>query len=170
MGGFVGPTANLPGTRRRIGRSGTVWIEGKMRGEITSIEWEVQVERVKVQRPGTYQDEDKPGAETRDCTIRFQDIDDYFRRLVWGFLEARRRGDRAAAAQFPELNILTVIDDIGAPAPSRWALRGVQLFSYSGGFSQDDDILTRDVPASFREDGPVDTFEYTDAGVVLHSD
>jgi hypothetical protein len=166
MPAYPGPTANLPGTRRRSGRSGTVWINAQMRGEVVSVQWEVQVAQIAVQIPGTWQDETKPGPESRAGTFRFQDLDDKWRRYVWAFLDARRRGDRDAAAQFPEFDIITQIDDVGAPAKSRWALRGCQLFSYSGGFSQDDDLLVSDVPFTFREDGPVDSFEYTDAGVV----
>lgn len=166
MPAYPGPTANLPGTKRRSGRAGTVWINAQMRGEVVSVQWEVQVAQIAVQIPGTWQDETKPGAESRAGTFRFQDLDDKWRRYVWNFLDARRRGDRATAAQFPEFDIITQIDDVGAPAKSRWALRGCQLFSYSGGFSQDDDLLVSDVPFTFREDGPVDSFEYTDAGVV----
>ena len=34
----VGPTANLPGTARRRGRSGTAWRDSKMLGEVTAVE------------------------------------------------------------------------------------------------------------------------------------
>lgn len=166
MPAYPGPTANLKGTQRRSGRACTVWINAAMRGEITAVQWEVQVAQIAVQIPGSWQDEAKPGAESRAGTFRFQDVDDKWRRYVSNWLQARREGNRAVAAQFPEFDIITQVDDIGAPAVSRWALRGCQLFSYSGGGSQDDDLLVSDVPFTFREDGAVDSFEYTDAGVV----
>ena len=54
MGGFPGPTANLKGRNRRSGRSGTVWSEGKMLGEVSSIEWTVEVEQIAVPILGTW--------------------------------------------------------------------------------------------------------------------
>jgi hypothetical protein len=165
MPAYPGPTANLKARHRRSGRAGTVWDSGKMLGEVVSVEWEVEIEQVAIQIPGKWQDEFKPGGEARRGTFRFQDIDDRWRRMVWGFLQARKNGDRAAAAQFPTFDIITQIDDVGSPGITRWAIRGCQLFSYSGGFSQDDDQLIRDVPFTFEEDDPIDSFVYTDSGI-----
>lgn len=170
MGGFPGPTANLKAKNRRSGRSGTVWSEGKMLGEVSSIEWSVEIEQIAVPLPGKWQDGLKPGAEARRGTMRIDDIDDHWRRYVWAFTEARKRGDRNAAAEFPSFNVITQIDDIGAPAKTRWALRECQLFNYSGGFSQQDQYLQRDIPFSFEDDGPLDTFEYAEGGVVTYQD
>ena len=168
MPAYPGPTANLKARHRRSGRSGTVWIEGRMRGEIMSVEWDIEVEQIPVAIPGEWQDQVKPGAEARRGTFRYHDLDDRWRRWVWGWLQARRMNDRETAAEFPEFTIVTQIDDIGAPAITRWAIRGCQLFSYSGGFSQDDALLVRDVPFSFNADDPLDSFEYTDGGVVKY--
>lgn len=168
--GFPGPTANLKARNRRSGRAGTVWSEGKMLGEVTSIEWTVEYEQIAVPIPGTWQDGIKPGAEARRGTMRIDDIDDRWRRYVWQFGEARKRNDRATAAEFPAFNIITQIDDIGAPAKTRWALRDCQLFSYSGGFSQQDQYLQRDIAFAFEADGPLDSFEYAEGGVVTYQD
>ena len=89
----------------------------------------------------------KPGAEARRGTFRFQDVDDEWRRMVWGFCQARKAGNRQEAAEFPEFNVITQIDDVGAPAKTRWSLLGCTLYSYSGGFSQEDQLLVRDVPS-----------------------
>jgi hypothetical protein len=168
MGGFPGPTAGLKARHRRSGRSGTVWSEGKMLGEVSSIEWSVEVEQIAVPIPGSFQDGLKPGAEARRGTMRLDDVDDHWRRYVWFWLDARRRGDAETAAEFPTFNIITQIADIGTPggAKTRWALRDCQLFSYSGGFSQQDQYLQRDVAFSFESDGPIDSFEYAEGGIV----
>jgi hypothetical protein len=167
--GYPGPTASLPGTARRSGRAGTVWDAfGNMLGEVVAIEWDVEVEQIGVSIPGTWQDENKPGAEGRRGTFRFQDVDDRWARRVWAFLRARKRGDRATAAQFPVFDLITQIDDVGAPAPTRWALRDCNLFQYGKGHSQDDNLLLRDVPFSFRDDEPLDSYEYTAGGVQLY--
>jgi hypothetical protein len=165
---YPGPTGNLEDTQRRSGRAGTVWLHGDMLGEVLSVTWSVAVEQVPVPMPGTYKDGTKPGAESRTGTFELQDVDDRWRRMVWKFLDARRRGDRAAARQLPAIDIVTQIDDIGAPAPTRWSLVRCQLFSYSGGFSQQDQLLSQQIPFTFDEDIPLDTFEYTDSGVVLY--
>jgi hypothetical protein len=161
-----GPTANLKGTARRSGRSGTVWRDGRQLGEVVSIEWGVEVEQIAVTIAGAYQDESKPGGETRRGTFRVQDVHDEWALRVWRFLDARRRGDRSAAA-FPEFDIVTKLADIGAPADTRWQISGVQLFQYDGGHSQEDDLLMRDIPFTFREDRPLEAFEYTDDGLRL---
>lgn len=166
---FVGPTANLPPRARRIGRSGTTWIDGAMRGEVTGVTWDTTIAQVPVAIAGAWKDSNKPGGEARVGTFSHQDVDDHFRRLVSNFLKARRNGDRAAAAQFPEFDIIVQIDDIGAPAVTRWALYGCQLYSYSGGYTNDDNVLGRDVPFTFEDDEPLDSFEYTGSGVVTYT-
>jgi hypothetical protein len=159
MPSYPGPTANLKARHRRSGRS------GQMRGEVVGVEWGREAEQIAVSIPGTWQDETKPGAEAARGTFRYHDVDDKWRLLVWNFFNARRSGDRSAA-EFPEFDIITKIDDIGAPAASVWALIGCQFFQYDGGHSQDDDLLIRDVPFTYREDKPVDTFEYGTNGLV----
>lgn len=168
MSGYPGPTANLKGSQRRSGRAGTVWIEGKMRGEIAACNWSVEVEQIPVAIPGKWQDETKPGAEARRGTFTYSDVDDHWRRYVWSWLQARKQRDRNRAAQFPTFTIVTQIDDIGAPAKTRWAVRGCQLFVYEGGYSQDDALLARDVPFTFDDDEPLDSFEYAPGGVVTY--
>lgn len=166
MPAFPGPTANLKARHRRSGRSGTVWIEGKMLGEVVGLEWGREASQIAVSIPGTWQDENKPGPETASGTFRYHDVDDRWRLFVWRFFDARRRRDRSAAV-FPEFDIITKIDDIGADRPSVWALLGCQFFRYDGGHSQDDELLVRDVPFTYREDKPIDAFEYGDNGVIV---
>lgn len=166
MPSFPGPTANLKGYQRRSGRAGTVWINGKMHGEVVGLEWGREAEQIGVQIPGKWQDETKPGGETARGTFRYHDVDDRWRLFVWRFFEARRNNDRASAA-FPEFDIITKIDDIGAPMATRWVLIGCQFFSYDGGHSQDDDLLTRDVAFTFRDDRPMEAFEYGDNGIIV---
>lgn len=163
---YPGPTANLRGSQRRSGRAGTVWIDGRMHGEVVAVEWGVEAEQIAVAIPGRWQDEAKPGAEARRGTFRYQDVDDRWRLFVYRFFQARKEGDRASA-EFPEFNIITKIDDIGAPAVTRWLLEGCQLFQYDGGSSQDDDLLVRDVPFTFRDDRPLDAFVYGENGVII---
>lgn len=164
---YVGPTANLKGYQRRSGRSGTVSVNGKMRGEVVAVEWGVEAEQIAVSIPGSWQDEMKPGAEARRGTFRYHDVDDTWRLFVWRFFKARREGDRSAAV-FPEFDIVTRVDDIGAAGVSEWILEGCQFFQYDGGHAQDDDLLVRDVPFTYRYDRPLEAFEYSDAGIIVH--
>jgi hypothetical protein len=165
---YPGPKGNLKAKQRRAGRSGTVWIDGRMMGDIVSIQWELTIEQIPVPMPGTWQDGTKPGAEARRGTFRFQDVDDEWRRMVWGFCQARRKGDRAGAAEFPSFDVISQIDDVGAPAKTRWSLLECQLYSYSGGFSQEDQLLVRDVPFTYEDDFPLDSFVYSDTGVTVY--
>lgn len=163
---YPGPTANLKGYNRRIGRSGTVWIDSRMRGEIVNVEWGGEAEQIAVSIPGTFSDQMKPGAEAYRGQFRYHDVDDHWRLFMWRFFEARRNGDRSAA-QFPTFDIVTKLDDVGAPMASRWALIGCQLFQYDGGSGQDDDLLVRDVPITFEYAKPLDAFEYGDDGIIV---
>lgn len=161
-----GPTANLPGRARRSGRAGTVWENARMLGEVIGVEWNVAIEQIPVVIAGAWRNENKPGIEDRTATFRVQDVHDKWALRVWRFVRARRDGDRAAAA-FPEFSIVTKIDDIGAPDQTRWQLDGCQLFEYSGGHNQDDSLLLREIPCSFRDDRPLHAFEYTDDGIAV---
>jgi hypothetical protein len=165
---YPGPKGNLKPRQRRAGRAGKVWINGRFMGDILSVQWDVEIEQIPVAMPGTWQDGTKPGAEARRGTFRFQDVDDEWRRLVWGFCQARKQGNRELAAEFPEFDVITEIDDVGAPAKTRWSLLSCQLFSYSGGFSQEDQLLVRDVPFTFEDDLPLDSFVYSDAGITTY--
>lgn len=163
---FPGERANLKARHRRSGRAGTVWQNGKMLGDVTSIEWGTEVEQIPVTIPGRWSDGTKPGGEARRGTFRHQDVDDKWARIVWSFLKARREGDREAAAEFPVFDLIVQIDDVGAPAKTRWLLRECQLYAYGKGFSSEEQLLTRDVPFTFEDDEPLDSYEYAESGIV----
>ena len=161
----VGPTANLPGRARRLGRGGTCLREGRMLGEVIAVDWDVEAEQIDVLIAGGWRNEQVPGAETRRGTLRMQDIDDRWRLEVWRFFDARRRG--VSTVNVPEFDIVTKLDSPGAADITRWQLTGCQLFSYSGGYSNEDDVLTREMPFSFRDDRPLHAFEYGDSGIII---
>lgn len=161
----VGPTANLPGTARRLGRGGTAHRNGRMLGEVIAVEWDVEAERIDVLIAGGWRNEQVAGAETRNATLRMQDIDDRWRLESWRFFRARRNGDYSV--QPPEFDLVTKLAHSGAPSETRWQLLGCQTFSYSGGYSNEDDVLTRELPLSFRDDAPLHAFEYGDSGIII---
>lgn len=166
MGALTGPTANLPGYVRRSGRSGTVWEDGRALGEVLQVEWNIAIEQIPVVIPGQWKTDHKPGAEERAGTFRVQDVDDKWALRVYNFLVARREGDRSSAT-FPEFSIVTKLDDIGAPDESRWQLDGCQLFQFGGGFNQEDALLIRDIPFTFRSERPLHAFQYTESGIAV---
>ncbi len=158
----TGPTANLPGYARRSGLSGTVLINSQMQGEVVALEWGTEVEQIQVRIPGQYRMEVKPGGETRTGSFRVQDVHDKWALILYRFLVARRSLDRENAASLPEFNIVSKVADIGAPQDSRWQLNGCQIFRMDGGWDQETDLLQRDIPFTFREEVPLDAFEYVD--------
>jgi hypothetical protein len=139
-----------------------------MLGQVIQVDWNVTIQQIPVLITGAWRNENKPGVEDRVGTFVFQDVDDSFTLQVYNFVVARRTGDRSAAA-FPEFSLVTLLDDIGAPAVTRWQLDGCQLFSYSGGFNQADDLITRQIPFTFRTERPLDSFVYGDSGVQITS-
>jgi hypothetical protein len=161
----VGPTANLPASARRLGRGGTAYRDGRMLGEVIAVEWDVEAEQIDVLIAGGWRNEAVAGAESRNATVRMQDIDDRWRLEAWRFFAARRRGDFSYAV--PEFNLVTKLSSPGAPDETRWQLLGCQVFSYSGGYSNEDDVLTREMPMRFRDDAPLHAFEYGDAGIIV---
>jgi hypothetical protein len=169
MGANIGPTANLPGFTRRSGRSGSVWEDGRMAGEVIQVEWNVAIQQIPVVIAGAWRTDHKPGGEERAGTFRVQDIHDKWALRVYNFLVARREGNRAAAA-FPEFSVVTKLDDIGAPDETRWQLDGCQLFQYAGGHNQEDDLIVREIPFTFRSERPLHAFEYTDNGIAVTED
>jgi hypothetical protein len=169
MPSYPGPTANLPGYARRSGKSGTMWINGRMRGEVQQVDWNVNVTQIPVVIAGMWRTDQKPGGEERVGTFTIQDVDDHWTLMVYNFIVARRNGDRSAAA-FPTFSIQTKLDDIGAPQATVWQLDGCQLFTYSAGFDQSTDLLTRQIPFSFVSERPLDAFRYTDTGIQVTKD
>lgn len=165
MSNLIGPTANLAPEARRIGRSGTVWRDGEMRGEIVAVEWSLEMEQIAVSLPGSYRTGNKPGGETLRGSIRFQDLDDKYAKEVLDFVRARRTGSRTAAA-FPKFSLLTELDDVGAPGRTTYQLDGCQVYQIDGGFSTEEDLLLRDLPFTFDDVQLVEGFEYTKDGVV----
>lgn len=163
---YPGPTANLPGYVRRSGRSGTVWVDGRMRGEVTQVDWNVNITQIPVIISGSWREDQKPGGEQRVGTFSIQDIDDHWALMVYNFIVARRNGDRSAAF-FPQFSIQTKLDDIGAPRATVWQLDGCTLFTYTGGFDQATDLLQRQIPFSFTDEFPVSAYEYTDSGIAV---
>lgn len=169
MPSYPGPTANLPGYTRRSGRSGTVWRDGRMRGEVVQVDWNVNISQIPVVITGSWRTEQKPGGEERVGTFMIQDVDDAWAWQVHEFIRARRAGDRSAAF-FPEFDIKTKLDDIGAPQPTVWQLVGCQLFTYSGGHDQATDLLTRQIPFTFRDEQLVQGYRYDDSGITQLQD
>lgn len=156
----VGPTANLPARARRQGRGGTAFRDGKMLGEVTAVEWDVEAEQVEVLIPGSWRTEAIPGGETRRATLRMQDVDDRWKIEVYKFFKARREGN--FSAQVPVFDIQTKL--VGGPAETSWLLIDFQLFGYSGGYSNEDGLIGRELGGSFRDDKPLNAFEYTGSG------
>lgn len=166
---YPGPTANLPGYTRRSGRSGTMWIDGRMRGEVQQVDWNVNITQIPVIIAGAWRTDQKPGGEERVGTFMIQDIDDHWALLVYNFIVARRNGDRSAAS-FPVFSVQTKLDDIGAPQATVWQLDGCQLFTYTGGFDQSVDLLTRQIPFTFTSERPLSAYEYVDSGIQTTQD
>lgn len=164
---FAGPTANLPGYARRSGRSGTVWRDGNMLGEVFHIDWSTAIAQIKVPIPGAWREEDKPGVETRTGTFMIQSLDDAWPLQVWRFVQARRNGDRSNAASIPTFSIVTKLDDVGAPDVSQWQLDDCMLFTYMGTMGQDVDLLTHNIPFSFRDDHPLHAWAYGPNGIEI---
>jgi len=163
---LVGPTSNLPGYRRRSGRAGTVYRDARHLGEVISVDWNVTVEQIPVVIAGSWRTEMKPGGEERAGTFRVQDVHDAWALQVWKFIRARRDGDRSAAA-FPTFSIITKLDDIGAFDYSKWQLDDCQLFEFSGGHNQEDSLLIREIPFSFRDERPLHAFVIGDSGLEI---
>lgn len=156
----VGPTANLPARARRLGRGGTCFRDGKMLGEVTAVEWDVEADQIEVLIPGSWRTEFVPGGEARRATLRMQDVDDRWRIEVYRFFKARREGN--FAAQPPVFDLTTKL--VGGPAETQWMLIGCQLFGYSGGYSNEDDLLGRELAMTFNDDKPLNAYEYTGSG------
>lgn len=161
---YSGPKSGLPGTARRQGRGGTAYdAGGNHLGDVVAVDWDVEAEAVDVLIPGSWRNEQIAGAESRRMTIRFQDVDDQWKLKVWRFFEARRLGD--FLAQPPFFNLTTKL--VGGADETRWQLIDCQVFAYSGGYSNEDDVINRELTGSFRSDKPLHAFEYGPGGLVV---
>lgn len=147
------------GTLRRVGREGSVLDgNGNLLAEVIGCEWTTTLEQIAITITGSYQDESKPGSETRTFTLTVQNVDDFWDRLVWNFVRARRAGQ---AVLFPKFNIETKLKTPGAPATTRWSLTGCQVYSYGQSAAQSDGALQRQIAGTYDDDAPIESFEYT---------
>lgn len=159
----IGPTANLPGIARRQGRGGTAYRDGRMLGEVVAVDWDVEAEQIDVLIPGGWRTEQIPGAETRRGTMRMQDVDDRWKLQVWRFFEERRQGNFTAS--IPTFDLVTKL--IGGADETRWMLTGCRIYGYSGGYSNEDDLITRELAFSFDADRPLRAYEYGESGLII---
>lgn len=137
-----------------------------MLGEVIALDWNVTIAQIPVVIAGSWKNATKPGGEDRAGTFRVQDVHDKWALRVYRFIRARRNGDRSSASM-PTFDLVTKVDDIGAPDQTRWQLTNCMLFEYSGGGDQETDLLVRDIPFTFEDDLPLHAFEYTDAGIAI---
>lgn len=147
------------GTVRRIGREGSVLDSGgSLMADVIGVEWSATIEQVPITITGSYQDESKPGAETRTFTLTVQKLDDYWERMVWTFIRKRRAG---LAVAFPKFAIQTKIATPGVVTQTRWALNGCQIYSFGQSMQQSDGALTSQIAGTYDDESPIDSFEYT---------
>lgn len=162
----TGPYSQLVPEARRQGRGGHTFNEGgQFLGNVTACEWSVEADQVDVLIPGSWQNAQIPGAEARRGTIRYQDVDDFYRMLVYDFFNKRRAGDFAATA--PVFNVQTLL--IGGALNSKWGLYGCRLYSYDGGYASADDVMERELAMTFDSDTPLEAFQYTSSGAVAYT-
>lgn len=163
----TGPYSALPPETRRQGRGGHSFSAGNpglpagsFLGNVTAVQWSVVADQVDVLIPGSWRNSQIPGAEARAGSITYQDVDDYYRMLVFNFFEARRQGDFGATA--PIFNVNTTL--AGGVKLSSWSLHQCRLYSYDGGYSNSDDVMERELAMSFDDDGPTAAFQFTSGG------
>lgn len=167
----------LPAQTRRLGRGGRAYLAGApgttspdlnlsagdYLGTVTAVTWTVSSEQISVPIPGQWRTHMIAGAETRSGTMRYQDVDDRWRMVLYNFFSAR---DQDIPKQPPRFDLLTVLtggplDASGASVNSEWVLEGCRIYGYDGGFSSTDDVIERELTFTFENERPQNAFQYT---------
>jgi len=150
--------------RRMGGMYGSAWQNGYMLADVVEVSGAVEVNRIEVPLVGTTKQGYKPGRETREGTLRIQQIDSRWQLEIYDFLSqsladrrANRGTDRATMRTF---DLKLEVDDPEAYGYEAWQLENVQIWRMPIGFSITDDILDREFPITWESERPLNAFSF----------
>lgn len=144
----------MPKVRVAHGHWGEVYVNAQLVGEVTAIDYTIEIERIDVPQVGTRWNTFHEGNITGEGTLTiykaYSDFEGAF--LPYTSLDAtelRRRRDAGQPLR-PSVSIKVAIDDPhGEPGREFETLVGVQFWRYTGGFNITE-IINREWPFSFE--------------------
>lgn len=156
------PGAAIDAIRRYGGMYGAAYSGGWLLQEGIEVSGNTAVARVEVPLVGTTRMGYKTGRETREGTMRIQQIDSTWALQVYSFtgqtLQARIDARGTSAASFPQFDLLLAINDPTAYDKETWQLTGVQAWQMPIGFAITDDIIQREIPITWEGEAPMHAF------------
>lgn len=156
------PGAAIDAMRRYGGMYGAAYINNWLLQEGIEVSGNVAVARVEVPLVGTTRMGYKTGRETREGTMRIQQIDSTWALQVFQFtgqtLADRINARGTTNATFPSFDLVLSVNDPDAYDKETWQLTGCQVWQMPVGFSITDDIIQRELPLTWEGENPLHAF------------
>lgn len=149
--------------RRFGGMYGAAYRDGFLQQEAIEVSGNVAVARVEVPLVGQTKTGYKAGRETREGTMRIQQIDSTWAMEIYQFLgqslDQRRALRGTPNATLRTFDMVLRIDDPEAYDYEEWQIEGVQVWQMPIGFAITDDIVQREIPITWETETPNHVFE-----------
>lgn len=161
--------------RRFGGMWGSCWRDGRMLTDVVQVTGTTQRARIEVPLVGRQRVGHKPGRTSSEGSIAFQKIDtgwelEVYNSFTIDVAELRAQRDAGNFANLGTFDMLLKHDDPHAYGKEVWQLTGCQIWQLDVGINVADDFIQREIPLTYDEAVPVQTFKIVDGvRTVVHS-
>ncbi len=149
--------------RRFGGMYGAAYRDGFLQQEAIEVSGNTAIARIEVPLVGQTKTGYKPGRETREGTMRIQQIDSTWALEVFQFvgstLASRRAARGTPQATLRAFDLVLRIDDPEAYDYEAWQIENCIVWQMPIGFAITDDIVQREIPITWESETPLHVFE-----------
>ena len=158
--------------RRFGGMWGSAWRDGKLLTDVVQVTGTVQRGRIEIPLVGQESVGYKPGRRSQEGSLVFQKVDtawelEVFNAMTIDIATLRANRDAGQTSELDgKFNLLLKNDDPHAFGKEVWQLTGCQIWQLDLGINVTDEFIQREVPMTFENAVPIQTFKIVDGAVV----
>jgi hypothetical protein len=148
--------------RRFGGMYGAAYRDGFLQQEAIEVSGNTAIARIEVPLVGQTKTGYKPGRETREGTMRIQQIDSSWAMEIYQFL-GQTLAQRIAARNTPQatlraFDLILSVNDPEAWDYESWQIQNCIVWQLPIGFAITDDIIQREIPITWESEQPLHVF------------
>ncbi len=148
--------------RRFGGMYGAAYRNGFLQQEAIEVAGNVAVARIEVPLVGQTKTGYKPGRETREGTMRIQQVDSTWALEIFQFtsqsLVSRQHQHGGSDSGPRSFDLTLTVDDPEAYDYESWQLENCIVWQMPIGFAITDDIIQREIPITWESETPLHVF------------
>jgi hypothetical protein len=142
---------------------GAAYRDGFLQQEMIEVSGNTAVARIEVPLVGQTKMGYKPGRETREGTMRIQQIDSTWALEIYQFTSSSL-AQRIAARGTPDatlraFDLVLTVNDPEAYDQESWQIENCIVWQMPIGFAITDDIIQREIPITWESETPLHVFE-----------